>query len=90
VICGVVKCWSNSLQLCLTQRAFFTKRGVLFLSILQDLEEIVDEEIVACTRRRAELLEVARRLAMLCVEGFGNEPKRLLSAEEHRSILGVF
>jgi hypothetical protein len=71
-----------------TTRVFHKTRCTVLVDS-QDLEEIVDEKIVARTRRRAELPEVARRLAMLCVEGFGNEAKRLLSAEEHRSILGV-
>lgn len=69
---------------------FITEPGVLFLTVFQDLKETLNEGNVAQARRSAGLPEAARRLAMLSVEeGLGDKPKRLLSAEEHRSMLGV-
>lgn len=73
----------------LDRPSFVTQPGVLFFTVLNELQEEMEptEINLVDVKRSAGIPEVARRLAMLAVEGLTDNPKRTLTPEEHRSLM---
>lgn len=77
----------RSFAVVLDRPSFVTEPGVLFFTVLNELQEEMEPTEINLVDVKRSAGEVARRLAMLAVEGLTDNPKRTLTPEEHRSLM---